>query len=61
MSLDVVLGEKTLSLHDVRNLADGQTIPLMKGADDALELQCGGIPMGRAQIGQRCETSRSVC
>lgn len=54
VSLDVVLGEKALSLQEVRNFAVGQTIALMKGPDDALELQCGGVPMGRAQIGQRC-------
>ena len=54
VSLDVVLGEKVLTLHDIRGFAVGQTIPLQKGPDDALELQCGGVPMGRAHIGQRC-------
>ncbi|HEX8413716.1 MAG TPA: flagellar motor switch protein FliM [Sphingomicrobium sp.] len=54
VSLDVVLGEKSLTLHEIRTLAVGQTIPLKKGPDDALDLQCGGVSLGRAQIGQRC-------
>jgi flagellar motor switch protein FliM len=54
VSLDVVLGEKSLTLQEIRTLAVGQTIPLKKGPDDALDLQCGGVSLGRAQIGQRC-------
>jgi flagellar motor switch protein FliM len=54
VSLDVVLGETLLTLQQVRNFAAGQTIPLQKSPDDALELQCGGVLMGRAHIGQRC-------
>lgn len=54
VSLDVVLGERVLTLNEIRNFAVGRTIPLQKGPDQALELQCGGVPMGRAQIGQRC-------
>jgi flagellar motor switch protein FliM len=53
VSLDVVLGVKTLPLAEVTALAVGQTIVLGTGADDPLELHCGGIPLGRAQIGQR--------
>lgn len=54
VSLDVVLGETVLTLQEIQNFALNQTIPLQKGPDDALELQCGGVPMGWAQIGQRC-------
>lgn len=54
VSVDVVLGERTLTLQEVRDMAVGQTIALHKGPDDALELQCGGVWLGRAQIGQRC-------
>jgi flagellar motor switch protein FliM len=53
VSLDVVLGVKTLPLAEVTALAVGQTIALGTGADDPLELHCGGVPLGRAQIGQR--------
>lgn len=54
VSVDVVLGEKQMRLEDVRALAAGQTITLANGPDDLLEVQCGGISVGRAQIGQRC-------
>ncbi|MDB5671904.1 MAG: fliM [Alphaproteobacteria bacterium] len=53
VSLDVVLGIKQLPLREVVKLAVGQTIILGTGADDPLELHCGGVPLGRAQIGQR--------
>jgi flagellar motor switch protein FliM len=52
--MDVVLGEKEMRLHDVMNLAVGQTIGVNRGPDDALEVHCGGIALGRAHIGQRC-------
>jgi flagellar motor switch protein FliM len=54
VSIEVVLGEKVLPLQEVRTLTVGQTIPLHSGPDDPLELQCGGVTLGRAQIGQRC-------
>jgi len=53
-SIDVVLGERTLRLEEVRAFAVGQTIALDSAPDDALEIQGGGIRLGRAQIGQRC-------
>ncbi|MEG3144373.1 flagellar motor switch protein FliM [Sphingomonas sp. RT2P30] len=53
VSVDVVLGEKVLRLREVHDFAVGQTIPLNTAPDDALEIQSGGIPLGRAQIGQR--------
>lgn len=52
--VDVVLGEKLMRVHDVMTLAVGQTIGLNRGPDDALEVHCGGVPLGRAHIGQRC-------
>ncbi|WP_010219796.1 flagellar motor switch protein FliM [Sphingomonas sp. PAMC 26621] len=53
VSVDVVLGEKVMRLEDVRGFAVGQTIALNTAPDDALAIQSGGVPMGRAQIGQR--------
>ena len=53
VSVDVVLGEKVLTLHEVMNMEVGETIPLNRSPDDPLELHCGGVPLGRAQIGQR--------
>lgn len=51
--VDVVLGERQLALRDVRNLQVGQTLALPVGPDDPLQLQCGGVALGRAQIGRR--------
>lgn len=53
VTVDVVLGEEVLRLGDIQAFATGQTIALDKGPDDALEIHCGGIPLGQAQIGQR--------
>jgi flagellar motor switch protein FliM len=53
VSIDVVLGTRSMQLGQVHGLAVGQTIRLNQGPDDALEIHCGGIPLGRAQIGQR--------
>lgn len=53
VSLDVVLGERMIPLSQVRKLAVGQTIPLHQDPDQPLELQCGGITLGKGQIGQR--------
>ncbi len=53
VSIDVVLGERTLRLEEVGAFKVGQTIALHTAPDDALEVQCGGIALGRAQIGQR--------
>jgi len=54
VSVDVVLGERTLRLEEIRAFAVGQTIALHTAPDDPLEIQCGGVALGRAQIGQRC-------
>jgi flagellar motor switch protein FliM len=53
VTVDVVLGEKLMSLREVTNLAVGQTIALNHSPDDALQVQCGGVPLGHAHIGQR--------
>ena len=51
--VNVVLGETKMSLHELGNLEIGQTLRLPNGPDDPLDLQCGGVTLGRAQIGQR--------
>lgn len=53
VSLDVVLGKRTMLLGAVEALSVGQTIRLDNSPDDPLEVHCGGVPLGRAQIGQR--------
>jgi len=53
ISLDIVLGEKELRLQDAMDLQVGQTIVLNRSPEDALEVHCGGVPLGRAHIGQR--------
>ena len=51
--VDVVLGEKMMPLRDVRGLKVGDTISLSNSPDDALQVHCAGVPLGRAHIGQR--------
>lgn len=51
--VDVVLGEKHMKLRDLKNLKVGQTIALSQGPDDVLKVQCGGVQLGEAHIGQR--------
>jgi flagellar motor switch protein FliM len=53
VSVDVVLGEQVLSLREVMDLEVGHTLALATGPDDPLEIHCGGVPLGRAHIGQR--------
>ena len=53
VSVDVVLGDTTMTLGDVRALGPGSTIVLDRRADEPLDLHVGGVPLGRAQIGQR--------
>lgn len=53
LPVDVVLGKKVMRLDDVRNMAVGQTIEFNVAPDDPLDIQSGGITLGRAQIGQR--------
>ncbi|MBT0670575.1 flagellar motor switch protein FliM [Novosphingobium profundi] len=51
--VDVVLGEKFMTLRELTNLKVGQTIALSQGPDDVLKVQCGGVQLGEAHIGQR--------
>ncbi len=60
VTVDVVLGERQMRMQEVVALKVGQTIPLNRCPDDALELHCGGVPLGLAHIGQRRNTI-AVC
>ena len=53
VSMNVLLGEKAMSIADLRSLEIGQTIALHKSPDDALDIACGGVKLAQAQIGQR--------
>jgi flagellar motor switch protein FliM len=53
VSVDVVLGDTQMTLGEVRGFAVGQTIPLHKRPEEALDLRVGGVQLGQAQIGQR--------
>ncbi len=53
VTLDVVLGERDMPLGAVREFKVGQTIPLFADPDQPLDMQCSGVTIGRAQIGQR--------
>lgn len=55
VTVDVVLGEKQMPLREVTGLKVGQTIALNRSPDDALQVQCGGVPLGQAHIGQRSQ------
>ncbi|QJU57445.1 flagellar motor switch protein FliM [Sphingomonas sp. AP4-R1] len=51
--LDVVLGETAVRVQDYVALKVGQTISLHTSPDDPLEVTCGGVTLGTAQIGRR--------
>lgn len=53
IKLDAVLAERMFSLCEVRALKVGQTLALGKHPDDPFDIQCGGVRLGRAQLGQR--------
>ncbi len=53
VSMSVLLGEKAMSIAELRNLEIGQTIALHKSPDDALDVACGGVKLAQGQIGQR--------
>jgi flagellar motor switch protein FliM len=53
ITLEVVLGERTLRLDEVRSFEVGQTIALDAVPDQPLEIQCGGIGLALGQVGQR--------
>jgi flagellar motor switch protein FliM len=53
VTLDAVLAVRKAPLCEVRSLKVGQTLPLGKDPDDTLDIECGGVRLGRAQLGQR--------
>ncbi|WP_109806379.1 flagellar motor switch protein FliM [Sphingosinithalassobacter portus] len=53
VDVNVVLGERDMRVAWLQALEVGQTLRFNKGPDDPLELNCGGIGLGHAQIGQR--------
>jgi len=53
VTLDVVLGERDLRLDEVRALSVGQTISLGGAPDQPLSIECAGVSLGKAQVGQR--------
>lgn len=53
ITLDVVLGERTLRLDEVRTLAVGQTISFHNVPDEPLSIECAGVPLALGQVGQR--------
>lgn len=55
VTVDVVLGERQMPLRELKALRVGDTLALPVGPDDALHIQCGGVALGRAQIGRRSQ------
>ncbi|MBB5713680.1 flagellar motor switch protein FliM [Sphingomonas aerophila] len=51
--VDVVMGEELLTLQQISEFKVGDTVTLHQSPNDALKLQCGGVTLGRAHIGQR--------
>ncbi len=51
--LSAVLGEATVSLHDILNWKVGTQIIFPTQLDDWLELRCGHVPMFRGPVGQK--------
>lgn len=53
VTLDVVLGERVLPLSEARGFTVGQVLPLFVSPDQPLRIECGGVALAQAQIGQR--------
>jgi flagellar motor switch protein FliM len=53
LTVSVVLGERQLPLQTVRDFAIGHTIALDRSPEDLVELQCSGVLVAHAHIGQR--------
>ncbi|WP_404337393.1 flagellar motor switch protein FliM [Sphingomonas sp. MMS12-HWE2-04] len=53
VTVNVLLGEKPMSIASLKALEIGQTIALHKSPDDPLDVACGGVTLAQAQIGQR--------
>lgn len=55
VQLQAVLGEKTVSLHDMLNWKVGTRILFNTYTEDELELRCGHVPMFKGPVGQKQE------
>ncbi|MEM9469022.1 MAG: flagellar motor switch protein FliM [Pseudomonadota bacterium] len=53
VSLQAVLGEKTLPLDDLLNWKIGTQIVFNTFTEDELELRCGDVPMFKGPVGQK--------
>lgn len=53
VKVDAVIAERMMRIDEIRAFAVGQTLALNRGPDDALEIQCGGVRLARAQMGSR--------
>ncbi|USI71984.1 flagellar motor switch protein FliM [Sphingomonas morindae] len=53
VTLEAVLGERTMRVQDYMALRVGQTIGLNREPDDPITIASGGVPLGQAQIGKR--------
>ncbi len=53
VQLQAVLGEKTISLHDILNWKIGTQVMFSTTVDDELELRCGHFPMFKGPVGQK--------
>ncbi|HIF24667.1 MAG TPA: flagellar motor switch protein FliM [Micavibrio sp.] len=53
VQLQAVLGEKTISLHDILNWKVGTKVMFTTSVDDELELRCGHFPMFKGPVGQK--------
>lgn len=53
VEVSTILGEREMRLGEVRSLEVGQTLALDVAGDSPVEVHCGGVVLGRAQIGRR--------
>lgn len=53
VDVELVLGEKELSIDSINRLTVGQTLAFNVSPDDALDLRCRDVQIGLGQIGQR--------
>lgn len=52
LEMSAILGEIELGLGSVRNLQVGQTLTLDTSPDTPIDVQCGGVSLGRAHMGR---------
>lgn len=52
VEISALLGERELRLGEVRSLKVGQTLAFDVAPDTPVAVQCGGVGLGRAQIGR---------